>query len=174
MITGSLNVLPLAASLSCVANGHMPGSGCCADPSPTACFVPGGASGSCYCDLACHAEGTCCDDIQLLNCLRKCPWRPMVEPKCSLALIIATNCAEAGKLNCVVNTASAHQELCNVTTPQGQCYCDANCMAPGISEDCCTDALPMVSRDGMYKVSTIIVQVNCLTSLMSPMSRRNI
>lgn len=64
-------------------------------------------------------------------------------------IIIANNCADAGKLNCVINTASDPPELCNVTTPQGQCYCDMNCMpAPGSSGDCCSDAIQM-PQNGM-------------------------
>lgn len=111
--------------LSCVAAGHAPGSGCCIGN--TGCIVDGGPSGICYCDLACHAEGTCCADIIQLNCLRKHSY-PYI--------ILATNCAEAGKLNCALNLGSGQQELCNVTTPQGQCYCDVNCNDPGSPRDC--------------------------------------
>lgn len=53
-------------------------------------------------------------------------------------MFTARNCAEAGKLGCVVNPDEG--EFCGITVAQGgECFCDANCNVS--SYDCCEDAL---------------------------------
>lgn len=154
-----------AVSPGCLASGLLAGSGCCTSGS-SACSVVGGSNGICYCDVMCHADHNCCDDIQQLNCLRKFHTKTY---NFSLSdFFLATNCEEAGKLNCEVNVNPANQELCNVTTPQGPCYCDANCMATGSPGDCCADALPIqISADGTIATGNqYVVHVRCLAILI--------
>ena len=54
----------------CVAQMRGNRGGCCIG-STVECRVIGGKNGHCFCDLACHREGNCCNDIEDIDCFRK-------------------------------------------------------------------------------------------------------
>ena len=63
----------------------------------------------------------------------------------TLYYVIASNCAEAGKLNCNISRIDP-VELCDVQMPNNMyCYCNEMC-----TEDCCPDSVT-VSTAGLSR-----------------------
>ena len=91
-------------------------SGGCASLGLSGCCTFGSCSpdGICFCDAACHSNGDCCSDIEVINCF---------PSTATSNLCVDQNFTEC----CTGSLCSSGDETC---------FCDQNCYTNG---DCCAD-----------------------------------